>query len=117
MAPNLVRNTDYTSALAGVLHRPALLPVPSFGPRLLLGAQGARELAEASQRVVPAEAASAGHRFRQPLSPTRWPISWGTADCATRSRNPRTRRVIRTRGVVSDSAVRERNSSWVEPPA
>ena len=37
----------------GVLHRPAVLPVPSLGPRLLLGQQGARELAEANQRVVP----------------------------------------------------------------
>ena len=53
VAPNPVRNTEYTAALAGVLHRPALLPVPSFGPRLLLGADGVRELAEASQRVLP----------------------------------------------------------------
>ena len=48
-----MRNADYTKSLAGVLHRPAVLPVPSFGPRLLLGGQGVRELAEADQRVVP----------------------------------------------------------------
>ena len=52
--------------LAAVLHRPAVLPVPSLGPRLLLGGQGARELACASQRVAPAKLAAAGHRFRQP---------------------------------------------------
>lgn len=67
VAPNPVRNADYTRALAGTLHRPALLPVPTLGPQLLLGSQGARELAEASQRVVPAKLQDLGHRFRQPL--------------------------------------------------
>src|SRR5689334_6790099 len=52
VAPEPVRNVDYTAALARVVHRPAVLPVPSLGPRLLLGAQGARELAEADQRVL-----------------------------------------------------------------
>jgi uncharacterized protein (TIGR01777 family) len=66
VAPQPVRNSEYTDVLAGVLHRPAVLPVPSLGPRLLLGAQGARELACASQRVLPAKLAAAGHRFRQP---------------------------------------------------
>ena len=41
-----------------------MLPVPSFGPRLLLGGQGARELAEADQRVVPTKLTGLGHRFR-----------------------------------------------------
>jgi uncharacterized protein len=66
VAPAPVRNTNYTKALAGVLHRPAVLPVPSVGPRLLLGEQGARELAEADQRVVPAKLEALGHRFRRP---------------------------------------------------
>ncbi len=66
VAPNPVRNTDYTRALAQTLNRPALLPVPSIGPRLLLGKQGAVELAEANQRVAPAKLQSLGHRFRQP---------------------------------------------------
>jgi uncharacterized protein (TIGR01777 family) len=66
VAPEPVRNTDYTVALGRVLHRPTLLPVPSFGPRLLLGAQGARELAEADQRVVPAKLQGHGHTFRRP---------------------------------------------------
>ena len=64
VGPAPVRNSDYTAALAATLHRPALLPVPSFGPRLLLGRQGAVELAEANQRVVPARLAQRGHRFR-----------------------------------------------------
>jgi uncharacterized protein (TIGR01777 family) len=67
VSPNPVRNVEYTKALAGVLHRPALLPVPSFGPRILLGEQGARELAEADQRVAPAKLQAVGHRFRRPL--------------------------------------------------
>lgn len=66
VAPQPVRNSEYTATLAAVLHRPAVLPVPPLGPRLLLGGQGARELATASQRVAPARLAAAGHRFRQP---------------------------------------------------
>jgi uncharacterized protein (TIGR01777 family) len=65
VAPQPVRNVDYTRALARVLHRPALLPVPSFGPRLILGQQGSRELAEASQRVAAAKLDALGHRFRR----------------------------------------------------
>lgn len=64
VAPTPVRNRDYTRELARVLHRPALLPVPSFGPRLLLGGEGARELAEADQRVVPTKLTEVGHQFR-----------------------------------------------------
>jgi NAD dependent epimerase/dehydratase family enzyme len=66
VAPQPIRNADYTHTLAHVLHRPAVLPVPSLGPRLLLGEQGARELACASQRVIPHKLRQAEHRFRQP---------------------------------------------------
>jgi hypothetical protein len=66
VAADPVRNVDYTRTLAHVLRRPALLPVPPFGPRLLLGEQGARELACASQRVLPARLQRADHRFRRP---------------------------------------------------
>jgi uncharacterized protein (TIGR01777 family) len=64
VGPDPVRNVDYTAALAQVQHRPAVLRVPSFGPRLLLGAEGVRELAEASQRVSPTKLLGVGHRFR-----------------------------------------------------
>ncbi len=66
VAPQPVRNSEYTRTLAHVLHRPAVLPVPALGPRVLLGAQGAKELALANQRVAPARLSSAGHPFRQP---------------------------------------------------
>jgi len=66
-APNPVRNSDYTATLARVLRRPALLPVPAFGPRLLLGSEGSTELAEANQRVEPDLLRSVHHRFRHPV--------------------------------------------------
>jgi hypothetical protein len=66
VAPEPMRNEDYTRTLASVLHRPALLPVPGLGPRLLLGAEGAKEIAQASQYVRPQRLIEAGHQFRQP---------------------------------------------------
>ncbi len=66
VAPGQARNAEYASTLGRVLRRPALIPVPPAGPRLLLGAEGARELAQASQRVRPAVLADAGHPFRYP---------------------------------------------------
>ncbi|MBL0887098.1 TIGR01777 family oxidoreductase [Myceligenerans indicum] len=66
VAPEPQRNGDYAATLAVVLRRPAVLPVPALGPRLLLGGQGASELAEASQRVSPAALVARGHRFRHP---------------------------------------------------
>lgn len=64
VSPEPVRAGDYARTLAGVLHRPALLPVPAIAPRLLLGQEGARELASTSQRVEPARLTRLGHRFR-----------------------------------------------------
>lgn len=65
-APGVVRNADYARVLAQVLRRPLQIPVPSLGPRLLLGAEGARELAEADQRVIPQRLLARGHQFRHP---------------------------------------------------
>lgn len=50
-APNPVRNSEFAATLASVLHRPALLPVPAFGPKLLLGAELAEALLLDGQRV------------------------------------------------------------------
>ena len=66
VAPFPVTNRDYSSILGRVMRRPALLPVPAIGPRLLLGGEGAREIVQASQRVLPARLASAEHVFRYP---------------------------------------------------
>lgn len=64
VSPEPVRNAEYTSELARVLHRPAVLPVPPLGPRLILGDQGARELALASQRVLPSKLSAIDHPSR-----------------------------------------------------
>lgn len=66
VAPEPVRNSEFTRVLATVLRRPAALPVPSVAPRLLLGREGASEVALANQRVMPAALIAAGHGFRQP---------------------------------------------------
>lgn len=64
VAPEPVRQRDYAATLGQVLHRPAVLPTPSFGPKLLLGTEGAQEIAFASQRVAPTRLLNLGHRFR-----------------------------------------------------
>ncbi|MBO0731376.1 MAG: TIGR01777 family oxidoreductase, partial [Acidimicrobiaceae bacterium] len=66
VAAQPVQNREYTATLARVLRRPALVPVPAFGPQVLLGPEGAREFAHASQRVRPARLIAAGHTFRRP---------------------------------------------------
>lgn len=50
-APNAVTNSEFTATLASVLHRPAVLPIPSFGPKLLLGSEMAEHLLFYSQHV------------------------------------------------------------------
>lgn len=66
VAPNPVQNREWAATVGQVLRRPAVLPVPGVAPAALLGTQGARELALASQRVVPAALQHAGHHFRFP---------------------------------------------------
>lgn len=66
VAPEPVRQRDYAAALGRVMHRPAVVPTPRFGPRLLLGRDGEREVAAASQRVLPGVLLARGHRFRFP---------------------------------------------------
>lgn len=66
VTPHPVNGNGYAHTLARVLHRPALLRVPPWGPRVLLGETGARELALASQRLDPGVLASVGHAFRFP---------------------------------------------------
>ncbi|HJQ06408.1 MAG TPA: TIGR01777 family oxidoreductase [Nocardioides sp.] len=66
VAPAPVTGSAYAKALGRAVHRPAVLPVPSFGPKLLLGADGARAVALASQRVAPAVLERLDHPFRFP---------------------------------------------------
>jgi len=64
VAPQPVRNSEFTKALAGQLHRPAFLPAPYFGLRLLFG-EFAKVLF-ASQRVIPRVALDTGFVFQYP---------------------------------------------------
>ena len=59
-------NAEFTTTLGAVLHRPTLLPTPSFGPRLLLGGELANTLLYESQRVLPAKLTASGYHFRHP---------------------------------------------------
>jgi uncharacterized protein (TIGR01777 family) len=66
VAPNPVRNQELTITLGHVLYRPALVPVPKAALGVLVGADGVREVACASQRIAPARLESAGFHFRRP---------------------------------------------------
>ena len=65
-APNPVTNRDFTEALGRAVHRPAVVPVPRFGPRLLLGRELADEMLFFSIRALPARLEKAGFRFLRP---------------------------------------------------
>lgn len=66
-APNPVTNAEFTDTLGDVLHRPTVLPIPKFGPKLLLGGELAENLLFSGQRVLPAVLnADAGFTFQHP---------------------------------------------------
>lgn len=64
VAPNPVRNSEFTKALGRALHRPAFMPAPYIGLRLLFG-EFAKVLF-ASQRVIPKVALDTGYAFQFP---------------------------------------------------
>jgi len=64
VAPNPVRNTEFTKALGRQLRRPAFMPAPYIGLRIVFG-----EFAQvlfASQRVIPKVAIDTGFTFQYP---------------------------------------------------
>jgi uncharacterized protein (TIGR01777 family) len=63
VAPNAVRNAEFTKILAAVLRRPAWFPVPAFAIRLALGEMG-ESLLLAGQHVEPAKLQASGYSFR-----------------------------------------------------
>ena len=62
-APQPVTNAEFTRVLARVVKRPAVLPIPSFGPKLLLGAELADALLFTGQRVLPNVLTTNGYVF------------------------------------------------------
>ena len=65
-APNAVTNAEFTRVLGSVVSRPAILPIPSFGPTLLLGGELADALLFTGQRVVPNALVADGFHFAHP---------------------------------------------------
>lgn len=63
-APDPQRNRDFSKALGRVLHRPALLPVPSAALQLLYGEMAG--IVTGGARVLPAKALVLGYEFRYP---------------------------------------------------
>jgi len=65
-APHPVTNAEFTTQLGKAVRRPTVFPVPSFGPRLLLGSELADNLLFSGQRVVPKVLSDAGFTFDHP---------------------------------------------------
>ena len=67
-APNPVTNADFTRALGRALHRPTVLPVPTFVRHVPFGiGELADNLLLASQRVTPRALVGAGFTFEHPV--------------------------------------------------
>jgi uncharacterized protein len=63
VAPRPVRNEEFTKTLAGVLSRPAILPMPAFAVKAVFGEMG-EDLLLASQKVEAGKLISSGYPFR-----------------------------------------------------
>ena len=60
-APTPATNAELSRALGRALHRPAFVPVPSFGVRLLYGEMA--EVVTTGQRAIPARLLALGYKF------------------------------------------------------
>ena len=65
VAPNPVRNEEFTRTLGRALSRPTLFPIPAFGIRLAFGEMG-EALLLSSQRVQPTKLLESGFEFSYP---------------------------------------------------
>jgi uncharacterized protein (TIGR01777 family) len=65
-APAPVTNAEFTRTLGSVLHRVAVVPVPKFGPSLVLGRELAESLLYDGQRVMPMVLAATEYVFAHP---------------------------------------------------
>jgi uncharacterized protein (TIGR01777 family) len=68
-APNPVTSRQFAKALGRALRRPAMLPAPAFGVKLLFGEKG-EEVLLFGQRVLPARLLDAGFEFSAPTIET-----------------------------------------------
>ena len=65
-APEPVTNAQLADTIGDVLRRPTVVPVPSFGPKLLLGGERAGALLLEGQRVLPRVLQAEGYEFTHP---------------------------------------------------
>jgi uncharacterized protein (TIGR01777 family) len=65
-APNPVTNAEFTKTLGDVLGRPTFLPIPKFGPKLVLGGELSDNLLFRGQKVVPTALQADGFEFAHP---------------------------------------------------
>ena len=65
VAPRPVTNQEFATTLGRVLHRPAIVPTPSIGPKLVLGAEGFDQMIDTDQRVSSAKLSESGFWFAQ----------------------------------------------------
>lgn len=63
-APEPVRNAEFAKTLGKVLNRPAILPMPGFALKMIVGEMA--EILLSGQRVIPRAALDAGFEFRYP---------------------------------------------------
>ena len=63
-APEPVTNVEFTATLGKALHRPAVIPIPTFGPKLMLGGELVDSLLLGGQRVLPTALQRSGYEFR-----------------------------------------------------
>lgn len=63
-APNPVTQATFTKMLGAALHRPTFVPIPKFGPKLLLGSELANALLFTGQKVLPRALLDSGYIFR-----------------------------------------------------
>ncbi|MEY4174861.1 MAG: hypothetical protein RI900_2026 [Actinomycetota bacterium] len=65
-APAPTTCAEFTRTLGKVMRRPSMVPVPSFGPKLLLGSELADALLFTGQKVLPRALQSSGYVFQHP---------------------------------------------------
>jgi uncharacterized protein (TIGR01777 family) len=65
VAPHAASNADFTRTVAGVLHRPAVMPLPSLMVKTLFGQMG-REMLLAGAMIAPRRLAQSGFAFAYP---------------------------------------------------
>ncbi len=65
VAPNPVRNAEFTRTLGEVLKRPTMFPMPEFAVKLAFGEMG-ESLLLGSQRVTPKKLQESGYPFQVP---------------------------------------------------